>query len=303
MISLASEASIRAITFKVFLALLVIFSPRIAFASVLISEVMYNPKGNDNNFEWLELFNDSENEIDLTGWKIFDGSNHRIEPPPKNGGVSDLILGPKERMIIADDAWQFVADHSPIGGSVADSSLSLGNDREVLRLIRSDGGEEDALVYTSRLGGNGDGRSLERLKSSLAPRPSQELGGTPFLAPTPPSQNQTYTRSDLKLAGALIRPDTSFEGETELVSLKNVAGRTLSLDGICLRDAVGSVTRHCFVDQKLEAGEEKSYPAKDMGIALNDSAEMVLLENLDGGIIDASPIIVQASLGKNYRFD
>src|SRR5690606_6334229 len=38
--------------------------------SVIISEVLYDPSGPDLGYEWIELYNPTQNNISLEGWKI-----------------------------------------------------------------------------------------------------------------------------------------------------------------------------------------------------------------------------------------
>ncbi|HPI66985.1 MAG TPA: lamin tail domain-containing protein [bacterium] len=42
------------------------------WSQVIINEIMPNPKGADELEEWVEIFNQSEREIDLTGWSLDD---------------------------------------------------------------------------------------------------------------------------------------------------------------------------------------------------------------------------------------
>jgi hypothetical protein len=39
---------------------------------VLISEVLYNPDGDDNGKEWIEIYNPTSQPVDLSGWMIGD---------------------------------------------------------------------------------------------------------------------------------------------------------------------------------------------------------------------------------------
>lgn len=41
-----------------------------AASALLISEVMYNPQGGDNNREWVEIFNDGPSAIDLASYSL-----------------------------------------------------------------------------------------------------------------------------------------------------------------------------------------------------------------------------------------
>jgi len=40
----------------------------IATAHLLINEVMYDPDVSDNYYEWIELFNPTNESINLSGW-------------------------------------------------------------------------------------------------------------------------------------------------------------------------------------------------------------------------------------------
>lgn len=41
-------------------------------SGVLINEILPSPTGSDANEEWIEIFNQNETEVDLSGWKITD---------------------------------------------------------------------------------------------------------------------------------------------------------------------------------------------------------------------------------------
>ena len=49
-----------------------------SFSQVVINEIMYNPPdviGNDDFFEWIELYNNSTSPIDVSGWRLLDDDN------------------------------------------------------------------------------------------------------------------------------------------------------------------------------------------------------------------------------------
>ncbi|RKY93646.1 MAG: hypothetical protein DRQ06_06420, partial [Candidatus Hydrothermota bacterium] len=46
---------------------------------IIINEIMYNPAGADGSHEWIELYNQGNWHIDLTGWKLYEaGINHAL---------------------------------------------------------------------------------------------------------------------------------------------------------------------------------------------------------------------------------
>lgn len=54
------------------IVILLIISSKKGSADVLINEVMYDPELNENYYEWIELYNPTNQSINLTGWSITD---------------------------------------------------------------------------------------------------------------------------------------------------------------------------------------------------------------------------------------
>ena len=46
------------------------FTPTPISNSIVINEVYYDPPGNDTGFEWVELYNRSNNSVDISGWQL-----------------------------------------------------------------------------------------------------------------------------------------------------------------------------------------------------------------------------------------
>ncbi|MDP3645709.1 MAG: lamin tail domain-containing protein, partial [bacterium] len=84
-----------------FVAVTVAFIPSAAVASVSISEVMYDAEGTDTDREWVELYNSGSESMDITGWKINDGSNHVLNVPPKNGSKGSMVIATGGHLILA----------------------------------------------------------------------------------------------------------------------------------------------------------------------------------------------------------
>lgn len=152
-----------------------------AFASgeVIINEIMYDLEGSDDNYEWVELKNISGTIVDLTGWKFNDGSNHNLNVPPKNGGQGSLVLSPNNFMVLADNAVAFLTNHPNFSGIVIDTTMSLNNTSDILKIIDSSGIIIDQVEYFKDWGANGNGYSLERV-SDLSGQfcQSRNLGGS-----------------------------------------------------------------------------------------------------------------------------
>lgn len=167
-----------------FLFILLVISPYTVRAQVVISEFMYDAPGSDSGEEWVELFNAGTTAVDLTKWKINDGSNHILNVPPQNGGTGSITLSSGAYIVLADNATNFEGAHAGIA-NVIDTTLSLPNTSGTVSLVDDSGVVVDALSYTKDTGAAGDGNSLQRSEvSGTAIRPGTPTPGTGPLSTT-----------------------------------------------------------------------------------------------------------------------
>lgn len=155
--------------FFVFLFFLI---PNFANANVLINEVMYDPDGLDTGREWIEIFNNRSESVDISGWKLFEANtNHKINSLKEGGS---LIIPANSFAIIVDNSEKFFADHNSFSGLVFDSTFSLSNTGEKFLLNDADLNKVDEFSYTSDQGANGDGNSLQLVNGKwIAGSPTQ----------------------------------------------------------------------------------------------------------------------------------
>lgn len=127
-------------------------------ASVVINEIVYDLEGSDSGREWIEIFNNGNTQIDLTGWKFFEANtNHAL-----TSFQGSSVIQPNGFAIIANNPEKFLADWPNFSGIIFDSSFSLGNMGESLALRNSELADIDSVSYDSNLGANGDGKSLQK---------------------------------------------------------------------------------------------------------------------------------------------
>ena len=60
---------------------------------LVVTEIMYNPAGSDDDKEWIELYNMGDTELNLTGWTIKDAANNTF-------ATLDIILGPYSYVVV-----------------------------------------------------------------------------------------------------------------------------------------------------------------------------------------------------------
>lgn len=174
---------------KKILLLALIFLPVKVFASVSITEIMYDLEGTDTDREWVEVYNDGD-AVDLSTWKFFEANtNHGLT---LSQGSSVISSG--GYAIIAQNPSVFLGDHPSFSGTVLDSSFSLGNETgETLAIKDASLSVIDEVTYSPDQGANGDGNSLSGSGSSWSP--SSPTPGSPSTGESSSGENTTTSNT------------------------------------------------------------------------------------------------------------
>ncbi len=135
------------------IALLLISTSSKSSADILINEVMYNPQPNDNYNEWIELFNPTNQSINVSNWIIEDnfaedyldgdfdhGNGTTIIPPKGYAIIADLGTKIYENFSIPTNAIRLYVDDLSIGNG-------LGNSKDKLIFKNITGNELDAVEW------------------------------------------------------------------------------------------------------------------------------------------------------------
>lgn len=108
--------------------------------SVMISEIMNNPEDvADSAGEWFELFNTTNEPVDLSGWKIEDlsGESHTI-------GES-LIIDPLGTLVLCKNEERDL--NGDVGCDYRYTTMLLGNKADAIILVDDMGEERDRVIY------------------------------------------------------------------------------------------------------------------------------------------------------------
>jgi hypothetical protein len=164
-----------------FVALLLslVMLPTAAFASVEITEVMYNPEGADSGREWVELKNTGGSTVNLNDWRLReDETDHRISTSSHADHTNSLQLQAGAFVILADDPDAFAQDFSGVS-AVLDSAFTLVNSGEPITVVNSDGSVTDSLNYETSIGADNNGNSLQKNSSNwIAGEPTPAIANT-----------------------------------------------------------------------------------------------------------------------------
>ncbi len=131
-----------------------IHPPPNKFNNVVINEIMYAPLTGQP--EWIELYNRTEEPIDLVKWKIYDNSSHT------NITLADKFIPPNGFVVLCKDT--LLKNYFDIPSEIINSKLpSFNNTGDVVCIKDSSGLTIDSLEYLPTWGGNSGGKSLERI--------------------------------------------------------------------------------------------------------------------------------------------
>lgn len=232
---------------KLFICLYILALPSVAQA-LQLSEIAYDVVGTDSGREWVEVYNESDQPVDLNGYTFTDGSSHKLIPPPSRGGQGSLVLSPRSYAILAADAVTFLQDHPGYSGTVVDTVMSLPNyqkdaERSVpIALYAADNVLVDQVAYRPTSKGQ-DGHTQTRYQDDVW-ADSLKPGGTP--GQSSPGRNSVIYSKSVQLSEILSNPMGSDMGQ-EWIELKNTSTESVDLDGWYFTDkptASGQIKRH-----------------------------------------------------------
>jgi len=105
---------------------------------VVISEIMYHPSSENDNEEYIELYNRGTSPADLAGWKITRGISFDFP---------DITLGPGEYLVVASDVATFKAKYPSVTRVIGNFRGKLSNRGETVELVDAAGNTVDRVPY------------------------------------------------------------------------------------------------------------------------------------------------------------
>jgi hypothetical protein len=279
--------------------------------SVLINEIAWMGTENSNTDEWLELYNNTNEEIDLTGWKLEadDGSPKiNLEGVIPAGGYALLERTDDETVS------EITADQIYTG--------SLSNSGEWLKLYNADNNLIDEINNSEEwLGGdNSTKQTLERTDLTSW-QTGAEPGGTPKATnsikepseeETPPAEPQpgggssstpTDTSLGVKKGDIIINEvfpnPTGIDLDQEFIEIKNISKTVISLKGWKITNAA----KQNFILPSLTMSPKSIvvFYRQQTDLALNNNKEKITLHSKSGLIINRVEYKSPAPEDKSYQ--
>ena len=113
-------------------------------AGIVINKILPSPKGADAEKEWIEIFNQNNFEVNLSGWQIADSVGETRKYVFPEGSA----IGAEESLLLFRPT----------------TKITLNNSGDELRLLRPDGSYADSVAYENAP----NGKSLNRTISGWA---------------------------------------------------------------------------------------------------------------------------------------
>lgn len=205
----------RKIKYFPILSLILIFYGKFVFANFEITEIMYDVSGTDTNREWVEVKNTSETPDDLSKWFLFsDNTRHVLSPQ------GDASVPPGGYAVIAQNASKFKIDWPSYTGLLFDSSWTgFNNSGETIALKDADFNLASPVTFTSSMGANGDGNSLQKI-GGIFQAASPTPGVVGIEVSTSASMQSASQTSSAGVSAQSIVVNTGGSGGVEVVSKK-----------------------------------------------------------------------------------
>ncbi len=98
---------------------------------LIISEINYNSSHDFDSGDWIEIYNNSGDVINMTGWQFSDTTNRFFEFP------NDYLINPGEYLVLSADTSNFKNYYPSVKNILGDFAFGLKSEGELIQIIES----------------------------------------------------------------------------------------------------------------------------------------------------------------------
>ncbi|MDO8669724.1 MAG: lamin tail domain-containing protein [Candidatus Buchananbacteria bacterium] len=244
-------------------------------STVVINELVSDPA--DGEVEWIELYNNTTDSIELKGWFIIDGSGQETDLSGQiSGHQFKIIASPKGNLnnsgdlVVLKDASKAVIDQVAYGNyddsNVFDNAPKSDDPSSIARII--DGRDtnidyNDFQITSSSTKGLPNIISSEENKEAV--KPAEEI--------------KTPTDYQKVIITEVLANPTGSDMENEFIEIYNPNDQAVDLSNWLLDDMEGGSRPYKIFGLVIEPHEYLSFFRKDTGLALNNTNDKARLIN------------------------
>jgi hypothetical protein len=210
-------------TLSVFICLVLVFVAPALRAQVVINEIFYHAPDDLTDLQWIELYNTTDQEVNLSGWQLTKAIKFAF--------AQDATIASKGYMILCKDRKRFQEFYqAPVGGEFG-KSLNHG---ERLELRNAAGQLVDGVEFGNRApwprAADGYTASLERVCPTVSGRLAENWAGSPLSAEatqpggTPGAKNSAFCAtlppaiSQVKFPSNCVAPEQAIQVQAQVQS-------------------------------------------------------------------------------------
>ncbi|MBP7652513.1 lamin tail domain-containing protein [Candidatus Dependentiae bacterium] len=162
-------------------------------STVMITEILYDNNSSDSEYDWIEVYNNGIEDVDLTDWKIIDGNAYRnlLNVYNNINGSDSKIIKPGQYAVICPYAENWYAMYGDTPNILIDAvvALDLNITPQILGLLSSSNDTIQLFTYPD-VSTKGHSAELITLYSDPAEEESWQASNE-HLSSTPGETNTT----------------------------------------------------------------------------------------------------------------
>ena len=260
--------------------------PGFSNQTIVINEIMFAPLGGEP--EWIELFNNSDVDINLKDWTVWDVVTTPVKATIKN----DFIIPANGYVVLTKDS-SIINYHRLVSSEILEISLpSFNNDRDGVVLKDNRGIAIDSVFYSNQWGG-ANGFSLERISTSnLSNNQFNWLSSVGIEQSTPGRINSiTPKEYDLSVSEISFSPRFPIQGENVSTTAKIKNNGSQSVQNFITEFYIDTDSNQA-VDFLLSSVNSSSLNSGD-SIFITSTSQ---LQNLQNKILTAVRVVFESDV-------
>jgi len=242
--------------------------------NILINEVLPDPEGSDAEGEWIELFNNSQQELSLKDCYLIDENLKDKGDPQKYFYFEDIVIEPLGFLVL----------------DYKDTKISLNNTGDIIELYDRKGELLSGVYF---------GKSPYS-DFSWARKEGMEYDWSPV--PTPGKENFFPPKVEysklLEFNEVLPNPDGT-DKDNEWVEIKNFGENKVGLEGWMIEN--GSGKRFLVGNISADPGELVLIKIKNSPLAIRNRDEELRLLDPNGDVVNLVQVKGYAKSGISYN--
>ena len=159
---------------------------------VAINEINYNSSDDFDSGDWVELYNLSEQSVNISGWQFMDSDDSHVYTMPEG-----IILDASSYLVLCQDSAEFSQAYPDVENHIGELGFGFSGSGELLRLMDNFGGLVDFVNYDDNspwpTEPDGSGRTLELTNPHLDNDLPESWASSTVQYGTPGNVNSAYS--------------------------------------------------------------------------------------------------------------